>query len=270
MRREVVHSTRATDVTPDGRPIIAREYNTLAPHPHQSQNGRLVPTRGINKLLVSDSTAPDRLDGVELYECDECGDVFDAAMSARGHLPSHNPVTHAPDTDIRVLRQLVATANKYRVAGKRGFCERTAAELNQLGVPTRSGEPWNPSQVSSLYRHWRDRPELKRVRTTRTPASTAPKTTPEPPNDSDSVGVDVVAVNGDCDAVADHLRKLAAAVSSAMSRIELSLHNAASMVQREATRATNVTPAELAELRAKADQYDQLAKALRSFGPTDR
>jgi hypothetical protein len=165
-RQTATSGTRESAETPDGRKIFAREYAALAPHPHPRQNGRLVATRGVNKILVLSDEGVNDDEGVELYECDECGKTAPKVLSIVGHLPTHNPASKAPDYDVKIMRMLVDIVTKYRNARVRGYCERAATELNTLRVARRDGQEWNAGNVSALYNHWKDRPEVTRRRVT--------------------------------------------------------------------------------------------------------
>lgn len=149
----------------DGRTIIAREV-AQGPHPHPSQNGRMVPYTGISKLLLDD--------GTELFECDECGKTNPIMRSISGHRPTHNPVTHLPDYSEEVLKTVLREAAIQRRDGThRGYAERTAARLNQLGIKPYQAEEWTPAIVSRLVVKYRDKIS---VRIPRLPVQTAPKT----------------------------------------------------------------------------------------------
>jgi len=153
--------------TPDGREIIAREP-ALTPHPHPTQDGRLVPTAGISKVLLDD--------GSEQTECDHCGKLFDSANSARSHLVSHRENAGAPlypvETIRRVLRE-IALAKR----NGRGFHGEAAERLNDAGVATFGGQPWTASSVASLYRHWHTKIKIRVPGGRETRPVSAPPTT---------------------------------------------------------------------------------------------
>lgn len=255
--------TRETDLTPDGRPIIAREYNAHAPHPHPAHEGRLVPTRGINKILVAD---PVKTDGVELYECDHCGKTADRAVSVLSHLPSHNPAKHEPNYDVKVLRALVDVVSKYKKARVRGYCERAAEELNTLGFTLRDGRRFTSNNVSQLYNHWKDRPEVTRRRTAERRAKSgdtenaAASRTVSPHSPKRAV-VSPVSPQSPLAAVtdADHpivqkLAELAAGIGDVALQLAKVTQELAALPIGEDTSA---------DLREKAAKYDQLAGLLR-------
>lgn len=280
MRERTIHSTRRTETTPDGVNIIAREFNALAPHPAPSQGGRLVPTRGVNKILIE---APDETgNGIVLYECDPCGKTFATAMSTRSHLVSHNSTNTAPDYDVKTMKTLVAIVTKYKTARVRGYCEKAAEELNTLGVTRRDGQPWHASGVSHAYNHWKDRPEVKRSRKTQAVPLVDGKPLPPPVNTTRAVKtavkraiderrsreielgvypVDVGNVswpNPSREQIIEMLRQLTRTLGS----VTTVLNN---VIPALSGLAEPTPPEQLEELRMKAAQYDAISAALRGL-----
>lgn len=125
----------------DGIPVITREV-ARGPHPNPKLSDRIVPYTGISRVLLADER--------EVYECDECGFHRPRMRSVMGHLPSHSDKAVSLYSDA-VLRSLVRTVKRAKRDRSRNYMERAAAELNESGVPTRHGQPWNASQVSALY-----------------------------------------------------------------------------------------------------------------------
>lgn len=257
---------RTADQTPDGRVIIAREHNAQAPHPAPSQNGRPVPTQGINKILVQshdDADHPD--DGVELYECDQCGWTNVKAASVVSHLPSHNPSRSEPDYDVRTIRMVVSIVDKYKAAGVRGYCEKAAEELNTLQVPTHKGGPWTQGAVSSVYNRWKNDPLVKRRTTARrektgdtekaaalrNASPRSPKRTVASPVSPQSP---LAAVTDADHPIVQKLAELAAGIGDVALQLAKVTQELAALPIGENTSA---------ELREKAAKYDQLAGLLR-------
>lgn len=269
-QRVVSESSRTSTKTRDGRSIIAREYNAQAPHPAPSQAGRLVASKGINKLLVDPGAAgtdDERETGVELYECDPCGWTAENAISVRAHLASHNPARTEPDYDVRTMRLLVATVTKYKKSGRRNYAELAAAELNTLGVKPRSRDRWLAQNVSRLFRDWKDRPEVKRARAARTTLS-----------DISEERVTVPLKSGETRSTPSHVSPLPdhplvgklSQLATEISRAASSLADLVDEVADMPLTGDVLTPGELEALRAKAAKYDVIAGALRDTGdPTE-
>lgn len=158
-RRHVTGGTRTETRMPDGTPIIERQHNVEHRHPHPSQNGRLVATRGLNLVLTET--------GETFHECDECGWIAEKAGSVVAHMTGHNPSKSEPDHDLPVLKTVCKIVAKYKRARVRGYCEKAATELNDLGVKNMSGKPWTASQVSYLWKRWGSDPLVKPARTSR-------------------------------------------------------------------------------------------------------
>lgn len=149
----------------------------FAPHPHPSQNGRMVETRGITHVLLRN--------GDELFECDPCLKTFTSVLSTRGHLTSHNTgkgQSLYPEPVLRHIMRLVAQA---RADGVRGYLQWTADRLNEDGkISTVQGQPWTPGAIHHLYTRYKDvykvnvrrtvdrkvRPATQRVATVASPA----------------------------------------------------------------------------------------------------
>ena len=137
---------RTAKTTPDGRAIADRTPNAKAPHPHPSQGGALVPTQGINEILLEDGTV--------LVECDDCGKTFDTARSAVAHRPSHNPSRHGPRYPERTLRLIAREVVIAGGSGRRGTMETVAVVLNERGVKTIKGGTWNGPMVGGVYHRY--------------------------------------------------------------------------------------------------------------------
>lgn len=141
---------RATLFTPDGQAIVTREYNALTPHPHPKQNKRLVPTAGVNRILVDH---PDHTDGLIQFECDTCGKVADTAMSIRGHMSSHNENRGQPKYALTDLAVIVAAVEWVRQRIYcRNYSEIAARILNETNVKRVGVEGvWTADAVSKIY-----------------------------------------------------------------------------------------------------------------------
>lgn len=145
----------ATQRTSDGHVIIAAEQ-ALAPHPHPSQNGRLVPFSYVTELLLEN--------GDTRYRCDypvssgkTCGkDTFTKVSSVSPHMSGAHGDRGSmyPEETLRVLVRLFRT---FKEAGRRNYAELTAEELTKRGVPTLDGDPWTSTQVSALFAVYGDR-----------------------------------------------------------------------------------------------------------------
>lgn len=140
--------------TIDGRTVIARQP-ALTPHPHPSQNRRLVPTTGVDELLLED--------GSTTYECVECGKMFYAAISARAHMTSHNPAKTNPAYPWDTLALVVHYVEERRAEhGVRNSCVEVAARLTTEGVPAGRSGTWSANIVSHVYVRWSGHPEVRR------------------------------------------------------------------------------------------------------------
>jgi hypothetical protein len=264
---------RTTLVTPDGLAIIAREYNAQAPHPHPSRGHQLVATSGINKILVDpgpDDAGVGPTDGVELYECDRCGKTADRPTSIVGHMPSHNPTRLEPLYPTKTLRIVVETVDKYKRARVRGYCERAATELTTLGVERRDGDAWSASNVSALYNHWKDRPEIRRRRTSTPRAVPARRVAPASAErtkkmmTTEPTPAETLSVDGEryVSSLSRRLRTFSPIERLHYIRGELfALGVTLETVIRELGE-SSVGVTELAELRAKAAKWDQVSGLL--------
>lgn len=133
------------------REVIARQSDAVLPHPHPRYEGKLVPFKTVNELLLDDDT--------RVYECAfpgvECKYVSANAVSVVAHQTSHNPSRFSPDYDEDTLRALIRTAKvEMRDRGSRGYAERTAKILNDRGFKQLNGDPFSPASVSRLYGRW--------------------------------------------------------------------------------------------------------------------
>lgn len=157
MTEPVIDPDHLPRATADGRAIIAVQQG-LAPHPHPNFNREPVPFRFLQELLLDDETTRYRcakpLNGVDGPLCGR--DDFTNPKSAVSHMNAHGRDTK-PIYDPKILQHLVRLCRTYDAAGKRNYCELAAAELNRRGVPTLTGEPWNPQQVSHLFIEYRDK-----------------------------------------------------------------------------------------------------------------
>lgn len=134
----------------DGREIIAREYNTEAPHPNPSQNGKLVPFHNVNKLLVLDPTDADNPDGITLYECDGCGKNYPTVKSVVSHMTAH--ADRGPEYPEDVIKTVLQLAVNMRATAGRAWGKLTADELNRRQVPTARGGRWSAGVVGHIFR----------------------------------------------------------------------------------------------------------------------
>ncbi len=142
-----------TTTTSDGVEILAVQQ-ACAPHPHPSQNGKIVPFNYVEELLLADGTTRFRC----AYPVESgrlCGkDTFTEVKSVPAHQSSHSE--RGPQYPEETLRTLVLTVRACHRMGYRDYQERAAAELNKNKVPTLSGEPWTAQQVSQLFSRYKD------------------------------------------------------------------------------------------------------------------
>ena len=127
----------------DGVEVIAREP-AVGPHPRWGKR-KMVPRRGVVKVLLADDT--------ERFICED-GDYSGPTIAS---VVNHRNGTHNrtaprgtmyPEATMRALVRAVKTAQRQR---RRDFAAHAAKELNDAGVPTLRGEPWNSTSVSRLY-----------------------------------------------------------------------------------------------------------------------
>jgi hypothetical protein len=137
---------RTAKTTPDGRVIADRTPNAKVPHPNPSQNGRLVPTQGVNEILLEDGTV--------LTECDDCGRAFENPRSAVAHRPSHNPDRlgpRYPEKTLRLIAREVAIAGG---AAKRGVLASVAESLNERQIKMVKGGDWSAGTLGHVYHRY--------------------------------------------------------------------------------------------------------------------
>lgn len=246
-RHAMTGGTRTATHTPDGHQVVERQYNSEAPHPHPDHGGRLVATTGLNQILTGD--------GDVLAECDECGYTNENPRGVVAHFTSHNGNKTGPDYDIKTLRVIVATTDKYKTAHRRNFAELAAAELNEIKVRTRGGRPWTAAAVSSLWRRWKDDERVmssrRRVPASRAvhPAKTMPRIYDERESSlplSDPLTVRAAtSMRETLITIGETLRTLVSEVDA----LTVTVYN-------------SVDPTELAELRQKAQELDDMKRIL--------
>lgn len=148
-RKQITHLS-------DGREIIARDV-AYAPHPHPGQNGRLVPTTGVEHVLLNDST--------ETNICVECGWHNDNARAVVAHMSGKHSETRGPSqySDL-VMRTIIREVLRAKKGGYRNYAQVAAEALNTLGVKPKQGERFTSQIVSNLYAHHASRYPDVRVR----------------------------------------------------------------------------------------------------------
>lgn len=154
----------------DGVPVTLRT-RALLPHPHPSQEGRLVETRGVTEVM---------LEGAEtsIGECDICLITRPNPRSVLSHLTSHNPENGKPDYPGETIRHIIRLCVKERDAGTlRGSCERVAAILNSDDkIRPHRADVWSAEMISGLYNRYKDRYPVKTPRKSATRGNGAPRT----------------------------------------------------------------------------------------------
>jgi hypothetical protein len=163
-----------------GVEVVAREPG-LAPHPHPSQDGRMVETIGVTRVLLAN--------GHEFFECGvrvgagTCPRHSRSARSIVAHLVSHNPATRDPDYDAATLRVVMRVAAEERQRGFRSYAVRAAERLNTMkGITRLDKKPWVSADVSRLWAAYHDRygPQRVHVRKQVTAPSAARPTSAPP------------------------------------------------------------------------------------------
>lgn len=137
--------------------VIARQPATL-PHPNPVHEGKLVRFKSVNEVLLDDDS--------RVYECVypdvDCNFVAPNGRAVVAHQSTHNPNSHTTDYEDETIRLLLRTAKvEMRDRGIRGYAERTAAILNKMGYKQLSGDPFSASSVSSLYRRWHEKIQVR-------------------------------------------------------------------------------------------------------------
>ena len=138
--------------------IISREP-ALIPHPAPSQGGRLVPTTGVEHVLLED--------GTETNICSECGWSNNNGRAVVSHMASGHGTTAPSMYSDGVLRSLVREVQRARQQGYRNYAELAAQRLDEMGLHPAKGEAWTAQIVSNLYNAHKDRVGPVRVRKTR-------------------------------------------------------------------------------------------------------
>lgn len=155
-----------------GVTVIMRQP-ALVPHPHPSQGGRFVPTRGVTQVLLEN--------GHEMFECDICLATRDNGRSVVSHLVSHSPASQTPEYPMETIKLVLRVCVEERAQGFRNYAVRVAERLNAGAVVRSDGLPWSPSQVSALWRSWSQKfPELARPSRARRATAVVPTRTPAP------------------------------------------------------------------------------------------
>lgn len=259
----LVEQTRTATHTPDGLTVIAREYNTLVPHPHPKMEGRLVATRGVNQILVLEEGPGADPNGGKLYECDNCGKTAQTGQSIVSHMPSHNPAKFTSPYDHRVLRRIMDIAHEERAKTTKDYCVRTIARLDEEGIKPLKVEKWTDHALSSLYLRWKDDPRyrVRKPRTTTRRATTVPGSRTRgvdftqvtvSPAPSVDIRVPRTALTGAAAAM-QQLGESIADCAAEMSKI-------INVLRRVAESLPNI---DVTDLQRKAQRYDELASMLR-------
>jgi hypothetical protein len=137
--------------------VIARQSAVL-PHPHPRYEGKLVPFKTVNEVLLDDDS--------KVFECVfpdvECDYVARNGKSVAAHQTAHNGKDFTPLYDEMTIRFLLRTAKvEIRDHGKRGYALRTAQALNDRGMLQLNGEIFTAETVSRLFTHWVDKIQVR-------------------------------------------------------------------------------------------------------------
>lgn len=274
-RVSMVGGTRTITHTPDGREIIERQHN--APWAHPRWRDQQVPTTGLNLLLLADET--------ETYECDSCGYVNVDGNAVRGHMSTHNgDAKTAPDYPVETLRRFIRVCNDIiNTGGRRGYATRAASALNDMGLRTINGQPWNQGQVSRLYMRWHDDPRVKirrsRTSSPTTTTSTSPASASEPTRMTttrvtramhaatraldDVMQTTATVTSGIISSAANTpLGPCIAQVMTTIEQLRTDVRHLADTVRVYET-GEMVSSSELADLREKAQRWDDLRASLK-------
>ena len=141
-----------------GVAVIQRQPG-LAPHPHPSQGGRLVETRGVTHVLLANDH--------EFYECAvrNCTKQSQSAGSIVAHLSAHNPANSEPNYDVATIRAVLRVAAEEREVGFKNYAVRAADRLNaMLNVERLDKKPWSPESVSRMWARHHEKYGPQRVR----------------------------------------------------------------------------------------------------------
>jgi hypothetical protein len=139
--RVIAYEDRAQ--TFHGVRVIQRQ-RALMPHPHPSQNERLVPTTGVTHVLLENDH--------EFYECDICPHTATSARSVLSHLTTHNPAKNKPIYAESTIRHIMLLCAYERGISIRGYAQRVAARLQATKLQPVSNNEWNGGIISALWR----------------------------------------------------------------------------------------------------------------------
>lgn len=132
----------------NGVPVIAIEQ-ALAPHPHPSHNGKMVPFRGVYKVLLGDGTETYLCAGTEQAPCDKTDSNPKAIASHRAGMHPKSPRAKSLYPDA-VLRRVLTEAVKARRAGVRGHLQRAAEAMNASQFRPLNGDTWTDGMIHSI------------------------------------------------------------------------------------------------------------------------
>jgi hypothetical protein len=142
----------------DDLEIISREPALIA-HPHPGQGGRLVPTAGVEHVLLED--------GTETNICSECGYSNSNGRAVVAHMSGAHADRAPSYYSDEELRTLVREVQRAKQQGVRNYAEVAAQRLSQTTMRPAQGEAWTAQIVSNLYNTHKDRVGPVRVRKTR-------------------------------------------------------------------------------------------------------
>jgi hypothetical protein len=130
--------------------IIAVEP-AIAPHPHPSQNGALVPYKGVLRALLEDGTEAFLCEGDGQVPCPHIGTSTLSVVAHRNG--THNRRQPRPSSGYpeATLRRIAVEVAKAKRAGFRGHAARAAQALNDAGFTTLRGQPWDGGRVSHVF-----------------------------------------------------------------------------------------------------------------------
>lgn len=231
----------------NGLAIIERQP-ALVPHPHPGQKGKLVPTAGVEHILLED--------GTETEMCVECGYVNESGRAVVAHMSGKHSETRGPTMyPEETMRTIVREVLRAKKTGARNFNEIAADALNALGVKMAQGDTWTSASVSHLYNAHHARYPDVRARTIKDRVSET-KATPvvdEPPLD------DLAEANVTQEA--DETAPLSGTEKAIHTRRVRRLHQLMTDLQRELVWFDR----EWAEMERKAKAYDKLKETMQGL-----
>lgn len=124
------------------------------PHPHPDFAGQMFVYNGVLHVQLADGR-----EGYigEVCVAENCPKLWDSCKSAAAHLSFHNGKERGSTIPVETLKALLRIAKRFQNAGHRDYAQRTANEMNRLGIKSIDGEPWNSLRVGRLFNKWQDK-----------------------------------------------------------------------------------------------------------------